>query len=130
MSKEEKKYFFEALFRIVWFKLVLFFIPFSKINNEKFKSSKINHTIELDKVKAVQKAINRANKFVFWKNKCFVNCLASQKMLLKRNINTKINLGVLKVNQKLKAHAWLSFYDDKYQELLIFKEDENYVKLF
>ena len=51
--------------------------------------------------------VTTISKYTLWESLCLVQALTVQKMLKKRNISTTIYLGVNKLNNEMKAHAWI-----------------------
>jgi hypothetical protein len=48
-----------------------------------------------------------AGRFTPWHNQCLVQSLAARSMLNRRKIPSKFYFGIIKENNKMKAHAWL-----------------------
>ena len=40
---------------------------------------------------------------------CLRRCLVQQRLLSRRNLNTKLHIGVTKKSGELTAHSWLSY---------------------
>lgn len=59
-------------------------------------------------LKEVRIAVERANKIAIWSNVCLVKSFAARLMLQRRGIASSIYLGVtIKDGKDLAAHAWL-----------------------
>ena len=107
MPFDEKILLFEAVF-FLFFSKIFLYLPF-KFCVKKVKSSdkqgKVLTRIELKKIR---NAVYRANKLAFWKNICLVKSFAARFMLLRRNVHSKMYLGLeFKNSRELLAHAWL-----------------------
>ena len=77
----------------------------------KCKTCHDNH-IDLEYLKRIKTAVNRANKLAFWKNICLVQSVAARWMLQRRNIASQFSLGVAHDNNnKVIAHAWVKVLD-------------------
>lgn len=77
----------------------------------KYKTCHDNH-IDIEHLKRIKTAVNRANKLAFWKNLCLVQSVAARWMLQRRNIASQFSLGVAHdENNKLIAHAWVKVLD-------------------
>ena len=124
LSLKEKSLFFEALLLIYYAKIYLIFVPLKKWKIKMDKKFEYNN-IDLKELKALKKAILRANKFSFWKNKCIVMCIASKFLLNRRKITSELHLSAKINNSKnLEAHAWLSVEDFQF-----ISENDNFVNL-
>lgn len=87
--------------------LFLRIIPFNRILNiSKNPDHPVTNpdSILLQQIKEVTKY---ANHLALWKNKCLVMSLAARLMLKKRNISSKLYLGVDGMHNQIVAHAWL-----------------------
>ena len=128
MPFDEKILLVEAVF-FLFFSKVFLFLPFkycvSKVENND-KKSKVLTRLELKKIR---NAVYRANKLAFWKNICLVKSFAARFMLKRRNVHSKMYLGLeFKNNKELLAHAWLVSSDfqvtpkgyKKYKEIFNF----------
>lgn len=63
---------------------------------------------DIQLLKEVHIAVERANKIAFWSNVCLVKSFAARIMLQRRGIASSIYLGVtIKDGKELAAHAWL-----------------------
>lgn len=110
----EKTLFAEAVAFLFYAKLLLFVLPF-KDCVKRFKilpSATIS--VDLNEVQVIGRAISRANKLAFWKNRCLVSSFAARFMLSRRNIASVLYLGLRFENDthlKMNAHAWLMVGD-------------------
>lgn len=68
----------------------------------------VEATTPLDKWAEVNRAINRASRYSFWRTKCFEQALTAKWMLRRRGYRSHLYFGVQKDPAvKLTAHAWL-----------------------
>lgn len=108
LSRSEKRLLIEAIALLLYAWLIVKVIPFSRYRH-KYKiicTREPEHTPAI--ARAIKVAISRANKIAFWNNKCLVSSLAARIMLTRRNITSKIYLGIKIIGQKeMTAHAWL-----------------------
>jgi hypothetical protein len=125
----EKILFLEAVFFLFTAKILLLIFPFKFcVRFIKCKNCN-NNNVNLEQLQSVKTAIDRANQFAFWKNVCLVKSVSARWMLNRRNIPSKLSLGVLHdKNGNLIAHAWVkvSHFEiiDKgldYNELITFE---------
>ncbi|MBA4853991.1 lasso peptide biosynthesis B2 protein [Emticicia sp. BO119] len=103
--------FSEAWIFIAISRLILVFVPFSKIlpllgtrvaiHENTYKNE--NH------FKHISRAITRACRYSFWRTACFEQALCAKLMLKLRNKKSTIYFGVRKEapEKELLAHAWL-----------------------
>lgn len=85
--------------------------PFNKLKEEMGKYNKESkEDVDLSEYKICNKVrwiVTTISKYTPWESLCLVQALTVQKMLKKRNISTTIYLGVNKLNNEMKAHAWI-----------------------
>lgn len=62
---------------------------------------------EISLLSDISKAVSRAAKYSFWRNKCLEQSLTAKQMLTRRKITSTIYIGVKKNENKIEAHAWL-----------------------
>ena len=106
----------KAMLLVLPFKLCLRTIKANRVNDKK---------ADMDTLKQIRKAISRANKLALWKNVCLVQSFAGNWMLGRRNIKSKLMIGVSHNHgNNLIAHAWLVV--DGYE---IVRQAGAYVKL-
>lgn len=103
--------FAEAWITIALARLILVFVPFSKIvpmmgtavdANEKVIECKHDFYY-------IQVAINRACRYSFWRTKCFEQALCAKWMLKRRKYASTIYFGIKKeqAGNQMQAHAWV-----------------------
>jgi hypothetical protein len=131
LPMREKTLFAEAVAFLFYTKLLLFVLPF-KDCVKRFKILlPATISVDLNEVQAIGRAVSRANKLAFWKNRCLVNSFAARFMLSRRNIASELYLGLRFENGtqlKMNAHAWLMVDDlfvtpkgnDEYKEIFSF----------
>ncbi len=67
---------------------------------------------DTEKLKSIRRAVKRSSGVIRLQNRCLVSSLTARCMLKRRNISSKISLGVAKGSDgKIKAHAWISAGD-------------------
>ena len=85
--------------------------PFNKLKEEMGKYNKEStEDVDLSEYRICNKVrwiVTTISKYTPWESLCLVQALTVQKMLKKRNISTTIYLGVNKLNNEMKAHAWI-----------------------
>jgi hypothetical protein len=109
---KEKKLFLESLTLIYYYKLFLVIIPYKIWSKQIDDKEDKEYRLVTNDLLLLKKAMLRANKFSFWKNKCIVLSLASRKMLERRSIPSNLHLGLkIEEDKKLMAHAWLTVHD-------------------
>lgn len=98
----------EAICFLLASKLLLLIFPF-RICKQIFKRNEIlDNQPNIQTLKEISIAVERANKIAIWKNVCLVKSFAARLMLQRRGIPSSIYLGVTITNEtKLAAHAWL-----------------------
>lgn len=90
-------------------RLILVFIPFSKIlplmgtqTNSHEKADKTKNEFQYLRI-----AIARACRYSFWRTACFEQALCAKLMLKLRRKKSTICFGVKNNNNEFAAHAWL-----------------------
>lgn len=116
LTGRERLLFFEALALHLWVGLLLKIIPFRRIprlfaspqsSAGSPQSAVLGRQSEV--IELVKAAIQRAGRVSPWRNKCLVSSLAGRCMLCRRNIDSRLSLGMAKRGDgKLTAHAWLT----------------------
>jgi len=108
---------------IVFFKWDLL-ISFTRYENWRNKMSALPDPLELncstaetkatvpEQVKLIIKLSEIAGRAHIRKMNCLRRCLSQQQMLLKRGLATRMHIGVNIEDEKLKAHAWLTFHGE------------------
>jgi len=112
LPPKEKKIFHEALFFLYLAKISLLLFSFKRCL--KFFPGKAvkNNKATPKELAQIKTALARANQTAFWLNVCLVQSLAGRYMLNRRNIPSRLSLGVLKdINNKIVHHAWLKTGD-------------------
>jgi hypothetical protein len=108
ISWSEKKYFFEALCYLYGAKILLLVCSFKRIVKMLPRKGSIIYEPEEKLLLSIKNAIARANRFAFWKNECLVKSVAARWMLNRRNISSRLSLGVKHdENGRPIAHAWI-----------------------
>lgn len=101
--------FLEALVLLYSAKILLLLFPFKSIVKYISIKGKNNDNVDEQLLTSIKNAIARANRLSIWKNVCIVQSIAARWMLNRRNISSKLSLGVTNdKNGKVIAHAWLS----------------------
>ena len=107
LPNDEKILLLEAVF-FLFFSKVFLFLPFKLCIKSIRPAEELIGIVDpliLMKIKIV---IGRANKLAFWENVCLVKSFAARFMLQRRNIGSRMYLGLQYKNEKeLVAHAWL-----------------------
>lgn len=127
----EKTLFAEAVAFLFYAKLLLSVFPFHDCIKKFKRLSSVTTPVDLNEPQAIGRAILRANKLAFWKNRCLVSSFAARFMLSRRNIASILYLGLRFENDtqlKMNAHAWLMVGDlfvtpkgiDGYKEIFHF----------
>ncbi|WP_293054237.1 lasso peptide biosynthesis B2 protein [Paludibacter sp.] len=110
----EKALFAEAVAFLFYAKLQLFVLPFKDCVKKLKVLPPATTSANLNEAQAIGRAISRANKLAFWKNRCLVSSFAARFMLSRRNIASVLYLGLRFENDtqfKINAHAWLMVGD-------------------
>jgi len=94
------------------YRTMIFLLPFSKykrhIGIHNMETPFQIGTKEYAVVKKVSWAVETVSRYTPWKSKCFVQALAAQRMLKRRDIDSTMYLGVSRNGDDgMKAHAWL-----------------------
>jgi hypothetical protein len=71
----------------------------------------LNHSSLKENLQTIRYSIQTANRFVPWHNQCLVQSLAARRMLNRRKVVSKFFFGVVMIDNKLTAHAWLMVDD-------------------
>lgn len=117
---KEIKLFFEALFLILYVKLLLKTKPIHKIllqvnlHSSKHKTH-LSSPVSLEEVKGISSAVNEAAYHLPFDVLCLTKALVCSRMLVKRNICFQFKIGVRKnenltsisLPNGLNAHAWV-----------------------
>ncbi|WP_340112525.1 lasso peptide biosynthesis B2 protein [Maribellus mangrovi] len=107
LPKWDKKLLLEALVMMYLAKVVLLMLPFKWIMRISTRHCS-DTTPDIELLISIKSAIARANRFSFWKNVCLVQSLTARWMLNRRNIPSRLSLGIKhNKNGKPEAHAWL-----------------------
>jgi hypothetical protein len=111
LQLKEKKLFFEALLMLYLAKFILIILPF-RVCLKTIQNKNSDRKPEMNELKLLKEAIRRANKLSVWNNVCLVQSFAASWMLRRRQINSKLSIGIRHNHQKkLTAHAWLTVDD-------------------
>ena len=109
-----KFYLLEAFVLLVYARILVVFRPFKKIaptlGTHMQETSTEVSSEQLEKAKAIGRAIKRVSQFTPFRSMCFEQAITASIMLSKRGIETTTYFGVLKdksVKEGLKAHAWI-----------------------
>lgn len=108
---KDKLLFLEAfvLTGIIRFKILR--KPFNKLKEEMGTYNKESkEDVELSEYKVCKKIrwiVTTISNHTPWESLCLVQALTVQNMLKRRNISTTIYLGVNKIDNEMKAHAWI-----------------------
>lgn len=98
----------EAICILIASKLLLMLLPFRLCKKIFRKKEKLYKQADVQFLKEVRIAVERANKIAFWSNVCLVKSFAARLMLQRRGFASSIYLGVtIKNGKELAAHAWL-----------------------
>jgi hypothetical protein len=109
LSFLEKKFFFEACFTLVFYKLITFsnFIT-TKAFQKKVKPLSCKNQLERVSAKLIETSIQQATKALPFHCSCLVLALTARKMLDKRNLHFEFKWGWIKSSKnQIKAHAWI-----------------------
>lgn len=98
-------------FYVLYYRLCLLFVPMERIEKMmgvRGEESTWEETPEnLWTAKLVGFHVNRVTEHLPLKRKCYVRALTARKILMKKNINSTLYMGVGKENGNMIAHAWL-----------------------
>jgi len=98
----------EAICFLIASKLLLMLLPFRLCKQFFRKNERLSRQANIQLLKEIRIAIERANKIAIWSNVCLVKSFAARLMLQRRGIASSIYLGVtIKEGKELAAHAWL-----------------------
>ncbi len=139
LSRLEKSLFVEAWILQLVTGIVLKVIPFKRIPglfanphdkecaNMRCENNELASYYPQERILPfLKEATRRAATVSPWPNKCLVSSLSARLMLIKRNIQSQLSLGVAKDSQgNLIAHAWL-----KVGEKEIVSKGGNYHQLY
>lgn len=108
----------EAWFVFLWWDLQISFTQYknwrSEIGNLADStyiddSAKVVNFPLPEQLKLIIQLSEIAGRFHIRKMNCLRRCLSQQKMLTKRGFKTSMHIGIRIENDKVKAHAWLTF---------------------
>ena len=103
----------EALFWLVFFKIVLIVTPFrifSLLLGKHMQYSEQEVSFQSDSPKTIARCIERIDAHLPWESKCLVKAAAGKTMLRLRGLPSTLILGVAKKKKDhLTAHAWLQY---------------------
>jgi len=109
-SLKEVFAFTEAWLLLHFSKSLIVLIPFryiaAQLGKKHYETE--NTTIEQKYWSHIEIAIVRAARFTFYKSRCFDQAITGKIMLKRRGVPTTLYLGILKEQNNLEAHAWLS----------------------
>ncbi len=110
-------FFAEAWILLLTAKAIIYFLPMKIlakiIGGYMDKPSDMTKQDDENKIAEIKLAVQRADKYSFWQNKCFNKSVALRMMLNMRNIKNTLYLGVSKEDKdKLNAHAWIKIDDE------------------
>lgn len=115
-SFQELMVLFEAWFVFLKWDLLISYTRYENWKSEIAKLSGINPSTKEfaaptspDQIKKIIKLSETVARHHIRKMNCLRRCLSQKQMLEKRGFNTKMHIGVCIEQEKLKAHAWLSF---------------------
>jgi len=121
----EKRLFAEALLLLFTTKLILVFFPFKTCIRLFTKKITQSDPTNIQQLRQIKTALDRANRLAFWKNVCIVQSFAARWMLNRRGISSKLSIGVMYDNhKKLLAHAWIIT-----NEIEIVTKNSNFLEL-
>ena len=85
--------------------------PFNKLKEEmgtyNKESKEDAELVEYKVCKKIRWIVTTISNHTPWESLCLVQALTVQNMLKRRNISTTIYLGVNKIDNEMKAHAWI-----------------------
>lgn len=98
----------EAICFLIGSKLLLMLLPFRFCKHLFRKNEGLQKQANVQLLKEIRIAVERANKIAIWSNVCLVKSFTARLMLQRRGIASSIYLGVsIKDGKELAAHAWL-----------------------
>ena len=77
-------------------------------NTELASQKKHDQTFSWQHIRDLIALSETATRYHWRPMNCLRRCFAQQRMLLRRNITSRLHIGVTKDHNQLKAHAWLS----------------------
>ena len=117
LSTKEKLLLFEALIVLAFMRAAIFIFPFRYIASflgqpERFgESSEIQKGEKLFSTKTIGWSVSTVARYTPWKSTCLAQAFSGKWMLRQRGIKSTIFIGVLPLQNELKAHAWLKAGD-------------------
>lgn len=97
----------ESIYFLFYIKTLLMFFPI-KFFLKGLKDIEEKEVVKPELLAQIKINIARANRLAFWKNQCLVKSLAARKMLDKRQISSRLSLGMKMDEKKYPlAHAWI-----------------------
>jgi hypothetical protein len=107
ISNSDIRLFLIASYYLYFAQFLILFIPF-RWYIALFKDRRKQHdSISDEKILLIRIALLRGLNYLPWKGKCLAQALAGKLLLKKFRMPGTIFFGVMKVNDKMKAHAWL-----------------------
>ena len=105
-------YFLEAYMELVFCKLLLLCVPFSKlVKNYGYAYCETfhNHVSDYSNLVLIQRVLKIAVRFLPWKSNCLDQAMAAQRMLCRRKLANTLYFGLSKQigREAFVAHAWL-----------------------
>jgi hypothetical protein len=114
LTLSEKKLFFETFFLSFKIRFLIKFYSMKIYVSKLGKDNKLSINIKQEEIEKLLPYINstkRVSRYSFWRTKCYEEAFTLKKLIEKRGYASTIYFGVLKVENKLKAHAWLKIGD-------------------
>jgi hypothetical protein len=114
LSRTEKKLFVEAFCLSVYARIIIKILPFKwyeKSLGEKNKNESEIDFQDKERLILVKRAVRRAAKYSWWRNKCFEQSFTTWLMLKRRKIHYTIFFGLNSEEKKLTAHVWIKTGD-------------------
>jgi hypothetical protein len=112
---KEKLLMGEAVFYLLWYSFLIYFIPFrwwEKEIGHKMQpiEGRKSSSVEKHRIEKVRMSVIQANKLLFGLGKCFAMSLSIKRMLEGQGVDATLCLGVRKNKfNHLLAHAWVNF---------------------
>jgi len=111
--------FIEAWLTLAWVDLQVSFTRYHywqhyltlgvKPHNTELASQKVyDETVSWQRIRELIALSETATRYHWRSMNCLRRCFAQQRILLRRNIASRLHIGVTKDQGQLKAHAWLS----------------------
>jgi len=131
LSFYNKLLLFELSFYTVWAYIMIRLFSFKRYLKWISNPKKDIYSEEI--IKSLFFTIRKIDKFAFWPTTCYTQAISARLYLRRKNIKSKIYLGMTKdENNQLLAHAWTKIGDkiitggnvnlDKYKVLYIFED--------